>query len=144
MVSPFEVMLNIPSIPEFTADLIDRLHGPFSFRFVLQPMMAAIYAVRDGVLDANAGKPAYLWSVLRHPQGRGDLLREGWHRVLRIILLGVVMDVLYQVIVFKTIHFLQLVVIVLGLAFVPYVVLRGPVNRIARRWSKAHPRKKAA
>jgi len=137
-------MLNIPSIPEFTSDLIDRLHGPFSFRFVLQPVMAAIYAVRDGVLDAYEGKPAYLWHVLRHPEGRGDLLREGWHRVLRVILLGVVMDVLYQVIVFKTIYFGQLVVIVLGLAFVPYLIVRGPVNRIARRWITSHPRKKAA
>jgi hypothetical protein len=142
--SPFEVMLNIPSIPEFTADLIDRLHGPFSFRFVLQPVMAAIYAVRDGVLDAYAGKPAYLWSVLRHPEGRADQLREAWHRVLRVILLGVVMDVLYQVIVFKSIYFVQLVVIVLGLAFVPYLIIRGPVNRIARRWIASHPRKKAA
>jgi hypothetical protein len=55
-----------------------------------------------------------------------------------------VMDLIYQVIVFKTIHPLQLVVIVLGLAFVPYVILRGPINRIARRWIATHPRKKAA
>jgi hypothetical protein len=48
------------------------------------------------------------------------------------------------VIVFKAIQPLQLVVVVLGLAFVPYVILRGPVNRIARRWIAAHPQKKAA
>jgi hypothetical protein len=35
-------------------------------------------------------------------------------------------------------------VVVFGLAFVPYVILRGPVNRIARHWIVAHPRKKAA
>jgi hypothetical protein len=28
----------------------------------------------------------------------------------------------------------ELVVIVLALAFVPYVIVRGPINRIARAW----------
>jgi hypothetical protein len=135
--------MNIPSITDFTSDLIDRLHGPFSFRFVLQPMMAAIYAIRDGVQDAREGKPAYFWDVLTHA-GRRAQLTIAMRRVLRVILLGIVMDVIYQLIVFKTIHPLQLVVIVLGLAFVPYVLLRGPVNRIAKRWIRTHPRRKAA
>ena len=135
--------MNIPSITDFASELIDRLHGPFSFRFVLQPTMAAIYAVRDGVLDAYAGKPAYFWNILSKP-GRRAQLTQAWHRVLRVMILGTVMDLIYQVIVFKTIHPLQLVVIVLGLAFVPYVILRGPINRIARRWIATHPRKKAA
>jgi len=125
--------MNIPSIPEFASDLIDRLHGPFSFRFVLQPIMAAIYAIRDGVQDAHEGKPAYFWNVLTH-SGRRAQLSMAWHRVLRVIILGVVMDVLYQLIVFRTIHPMELVVIVLGLAFVPYVLLRGPINRLARHW----------
>jgi hypothetical protein len=125
--------MNIPSITDFASDLIDRLHGPFSFRFVLQPIMAAIYAVRDGVLDAYEGKPAYFWSILSKP-GRRAHISEGWHRVLRVIVLGVVMDVLYQLIVFKTIYIPQLVTIVLGLAFVPYLLLRGPINRLARHW----------
>jgi len=127
-------MLNIPSIPEVGADLIGRLSGPFSFRFVLQPIMAALYAVRDGVKDAHEGKPAYLWSILTNPAGRRARLSEGWHHVLRVVVLGVIMEVLYQVIVFKAIHPLELVLIVLGLAFVPYLILRGPINRIARYW----------
>jgi hypothetical protein len=138
-------MLDIPSIQEFGSELIDRLHGPFSFRFVLQPIMASIYAIRVGVKDAREGKPAYFWSIVSDPARRRELLKEGLHHVSRVILIGVVMDVLYQVIVFKTIHPLQLVVIVLGLAFVPYLLLRGPINRIARRWiGSRNQRKKAA
>src|SRR5262245_10844385 len=129
-----EVTMNIPSISEIGSDLIGRLHGPFAFRFVLQPIMASIFAIRDGVLDAYEGKPAYLWGVLKQPAGRGDLLREGLRHDLRIIVLGVVMELLYEVIVFKRIQPLQLVMVVLGLAFVPYLILRGPANRIARRW----------
>jgi hypothetical protein len=137
--------MNIPSISEIGSDLIGRLYGPFSFRFVLQPMMAAFFAVRYGVRDAKRGRPAYFWTVVANPAERRALLREGWHHVLRVIVLGVVMEVLYELIVFKTIQPLQLVVVVLGLAFVPYVLLRGPANRIARRWIATHPpRKKAA
>jgi Ca2+/Na+ antiporter len=139
-----EVTMNIPSISEIGSDLIGRLHGPFAFRFVLQPIMASIFAVRDGVRDAKKGRPAYFWRVVANPVERRDLLSEAWHHVRRVIVLGVVMEVLYEVIVFKRIQPLQLVVIVLGLAFVPYVLLRGPVNRIARRWLATHPRKKAA
>src|SRR5262245_997602 len=136
--------MNLPSITEIGSDLIGRLHGPFAFRFVLQPIMAAAFAVRDGITDARLGRPAYFWRVVNNPAERQALLREGWHRVLRVIVLGVVMEVLYEVIVFGRIQPLQLVVVVLGLAFVPYVLLRGPVCRLAKRWIHAHPRKKAA
>jgi predicted thioredoxin/glutaredoxin len=139
------MMMNIPSITEFGSELIGRLHGPFSFRFVLQPLMASIFAIRDGVKDARAGKPAYFWNVVTQPAERQELLREGWHRVLRVVIIGVVMEVLYEVIVFHAIRPLQLVVIVLGLAFVPYLLVRGPVNRITRRWiGREKLRKKAA
>jgi hypothetical protein len=138
-------MLDIPSLQEIGSELIGRLHGPFAFRFVLQPLVASIYAIRVGVKDAREGKPAYLWSVLTNPAGRRELLMEGLHHVLHVIQIGVAMELLYELIVFKAIRPLQLVVVVLGLAFVPYLIVRGPINRIARRWiGSSKPRKKAA
>lgn len=115
-------------------NLVGRIDGPFSFRFVLQPLMALIYATRDGILDARQGRPPYFWSVVFTPASRTALLREGWNAELRVIGLGVVMDLIYQFMVFGTIHPFELVVIVLALAFVPYVIFRGPINRIARAW----------
>jgi hypothetical protein len=107
--------------------------------------MASIYAIRVGVKDAREGKPAYFWSILNNPAERRELLREGLHHVLRVIEIGVAMELLYELIVFKGIRPLQLVVVVLGLAFVPYLILRGPINRIARWWiASSKPRKKAA
>jgi hypothetical protein len=124
----------------FVFELFGRLHGPFAFRFVLQPVMAGLLALHDGLSDARQGKPPHFWTMLTQPSQRMALLREGWHRVARLLVLGVVMDVLYQVIEFKTIHPLQLVVIVIGLAFVPYLLLRGPINRIASRLSSSATR----
>jgi hypothetical protein len=118
----------------FFSDLIGRLHGPFSFRFVLQPMMALIYAARDGLADARAGRPPYFWTLFTRPEERSRLLREGWTAVTRVILLGVAIDTIYQLIAFHWIHPLQLVVVVFTLAFLPYVILRGPIERMASWW----------
>jgi hypothetical protein len=48
----------------------------------------------------------------------------------RIIALGLVMDVIYQAIVFKTFYPDQALVVALVLAFVPYVIIRGVTRRI--------------
>jgi hypothetical protein len=118
-------------LTQFFADLAERLHGPFSFRFVVQPSMALLYAIRDGLGDARAGRPPYFWTMFTRPDERPRLLREGWKAMTRVLLFGVVIDVLYQLMVFGWVHPVQLVVVVLGLAFVPYVLMRGPVTRIA-------------
>ena len=121
-------------LTRFWSDLIARVHGPFAFRFVLQPLIGLIYATRDGILDARQGRPPYFWSIFSKRDERWQLLREGEKAVARVIALGVVMDVMYQLLTFHRIHALQLVVIVLALAFVPYVLFRGPINRIAKAW----------
>jgi len=115
-------------------DLVGRIHGPFSFRFVLQPLMALIYATRDGIVDARQHRPPYFWRVLFTPGSRTDLLHEGWKAVGRVIAIGALIDVVYQFMTFGRIYPFEAATIVLALAFVPYVILRGPVNRIGRAW----------
>ncbi len=122
------------TLGRFWTDLVGRLTGPMAFRLILQPVMAMLYAFRDGMKDAREGRPPYLWSILTHPVDRRSLLKEGWTAVLRVFTLGVVMDAIYQLIVFRWIHPLELVIVALLLAFVPYVIIRGPVNRIAQHW----------
>ena len=102
------------------------------FRFYLQPLMAAIAAIHDGREDARAGRSPYFMTVLRNPQERVGRLREGLNATARIILLGLVMDVIYQLLVLKTFYPNEALVVALLLAFVPYVIIRGLVLRIAR------------
>ncbi len=120
----------------FWTDLVGRLTGPMNFRIVLQPVMAMLFAALDGLKDAKEGRPPYLWSIFTDPAERGRMLGEGWKRVLRVIALGVVMDAIYQLRLFRTIHPLELVLVVLALAFVPYLLLRGPINRLVRTWMR--------
>lgn len=116
-------------------DLVGRLTGPMTFRILLQPTMAALYAIRDGMKDAHEERPPYFWSMFTNADSRRSLLHEGVRAVGRVILLGVLMDVIYQVIVFRRIYPFELVIVVVLLAFIPYLLLRGPVNRIARHFS---------
>jgi hypothetical protein len=118
-------------------DILDRPGGPMTFRFILQPAMAAVAALRDGVKDARLGRRPYLWAIMRGvrtAEGRRGRLWEGIVSTARILILGVVMDVIYQWVVFQTFYPVQAAVIAVLLAFVPYLLLRGPVARIARHW----------
>jgi hypothetical protein len=111
--------------------LVGQLHGPLSFRLILQPSVAVILAIRAGLRDARAGRPAYLGAVLMDLDHRKDLLREGWKDVCKIFVVAVVPDVICQLIVFRWLYPGEALLVATVLAIVPYLVVRGPVNRIA-------------
>jgi hypothetical protein len=111
--------------------LIDRVSGPMAFRFVLQPAMASIFAIRDGLKDARAGRPAFFWEIFTNPGHRRELLREGWKSTGKVFIIAVTIDAVYQYIVLHWFFPLEAVLVAAILAFIPYLILRGPVNRIA-------------
>lgn len=115
-------------------DIVDRPGGPMSFRFLLQPTMATIAALHDGIRDAQLGRAPYFWTVLTDAQQRSGRVREGLVSTGRIILLGLAMDVLYQTRVLQTFYPGEAVLVALLLAVVPYFLLRGPFARTARWW----------
>ena len=113
-------------------DFIARFDGPLHFRLIVQPLMATLFAVRDGRRDAREGRGAYLWSLLGDPVQRRYLLLDGWKGVSRVFALALVLDVVYQFLEWHGMKPLQGLLTAILLAVVPYAVLRGPVNRIAR------------
>ena len=115
-------------------DIFDRPSGPMMFRFILQPVMAAVAALHDGLADARTGRSPYLWTIVTTPGERGGRLREGLLSTARVILLGLGMDAIYQFVVLKTFYPGEMVIVALLLAFVPYLILRGPFARLARWW----------
>lgn len=117
-------------------DIIRRPSEPMAFRFILQPLMAAIAATVDGLKDARRDRSPYFWTMLTKPQERIPELREGLNATARIVLLGIAMDVVYQILVLKRFYPDEALIIALLLAFVPYVVLRGLVLRSVSAWHK--------
>ena len=116
--------------------LSNRVGGPMTFRIILQPLMAGLFAVRAGLKDAREERPPYFWTILTDPSQRAALLREGWRSVARVFVLAIVMDVIYQWIVLRWIYPGEMLIVAVALAVVPYLLLRGPVNRLARRWRR--------
>lgn len=47
------------------------------------------------------------------------------------------MDLIYEWVMERWFYPLETLIVAIVLAVVPYLVLRGPVNRIARRWRRA-------
>ena len=103
-----------------------------TFRFILQPCMAAIAALRDGVNDAKSRRSPYFWALLTNPAGPSAAGYEGVISTARVILLGLCMDAIYQWIVLQDLLSREAVIVAIVLAFFPYLLLRGPIARIAR------------
>jgi hypothetical protein len=125
------------SLGRLWTDILDRPGGPMTFRFILQPAMAIIAALRDGFHDARLGRRPYVWALIhgvRDSGGRSGRLWEGIVSTARILILGVVMDIIYQWKVLDTFYPGQSAVIAILLAFIPYLLLRGPFERIAHFW----------
>jgi hypothetical protein len=120
----------------FVENLFGRLDGPLHFRFIAQPLMAIIFAVIDGLKDAKAGKPAYFWALLSTAERRKQLVGDGWKRVGKIFIIAIILDVVYQLKVHSTVYPGETLTVAFALAIVPYVVLRGPINRLVRLWKK--------
>jgi hypothetical protein len=129
-------------VNRFVTDLVGRLSGPLTLRLFLQPAVAIILATRDGMKDAREGRPAHFWRMLTGPaDARHRRVQETWKAVLKVFIMAVVLDCVYQVIVFKWVYPFEAMVTGVILAIIPYVGLRGLVNRIARTW--IHPQREA-
>jgi hypothetical protein len=106
------------------------------FRLILQPSMAIFLAIRAGLKDAREGKTPYFWGLFTDPQGRTAMLKDGWKSVGKVLVLAAVLDVIYQIIEQRWVYPGEVVLVAIILAIVPYILVRGPVNRVARRSRK--------
>ena len=120
-------------ISRVAENLAGRVSGPMKFRLYLQPAMATIYAIRDGLKDARNSRPAYFWSLFTEPALRPALIKEGWQAVGKVFILAIIIDAVYQYVVFHWFYPGEAIMVAIILAVLPYLLIRGPVNRIARR-----------
>ncbi len=114
-------------------DMMARVSGPMKFRLVLQPIMAAVLAVIAGLKDAKMGRPPYFWALFTQPAHRMEMIKDGWKQISRIFIFAVVMDVAYQYMVIRFVYPGEVIIVAIVLAILPYLILRGLVNRIASR-----------
>jgi hypothetical protein len=123
----------------FVTDLLGRLSGPLTLRLFLQPAMGTLFAIRDGLKDARQDRTPYFWGLFTLPMSeRRRLIREGWRAVMKVFIMAIVLDVVYQVIVFRWFYPFETLAVAIILAILPYLTLRGVVDRLARPWMHPH------
>ena len=103
-----------------------------SLRFFVQPTMAGLLALRAGIQDAREGRQGYLWALVTNPGRRLQLLHEGWRGAMTPFLVAIALDGVYQLMTVRFVYPLELLFTATVLALVPYALLRGPFNRLAR------------
>jgi hypothetical protein len=131
------------SIARGWENFLARPGGQFSLRFVLQPVVAALIALRAGLKDAREDRPAFLWAAFSDASARSQLLHGGWMDIRMPFLVAVILDGIYQLVAHRSIFPLELLFTASLLALIPYTLLRGPINRVARRYVRSAARDKA-
>jgi hypothetical protein len=112
-------------------DLVARVDGPLHFRFILQPLMAVIFAIRDGRRDARAGRAPF--RLFTEPEQRREVLLSSWKSVGKVFVIGLILDALYQLLELRWFYPGEALLVALILAVLPYFLLRGTVNNLMRR-----------
>lgn len=117
---------------QFLDELPRRFCGPGRLRFVLQPLLSLLLGCRDGVKDARAGRPAYIYGLLASGEHRAELLRSGWRAIRDLVAMGIVMDAVAQLMIYRQLHPGAALVVGPTMIGAPYALARGLSNRLAR------------
>ena len=126
-------------VTRFVTDLVGRLSGPLTLRLFLQPAVATFLAWRDGMKDARENRPPHFWRMLTGgTEVRRRRAKETWAAVLKVFSMAVILDCVYQWVVFRWIYPMEAIATAVILAILPYLLLRGVFNRIARTWIQPH------
>jgi hypothetical protein len=118
---------------DFMADIPKRITGPGRFRFILQPLIAMILGIRSGIADARAGLPPYVWGVLFHGKVRSKLVMRGFETILNLVLMGILMDAIFQWFILGISYPGAALVVGPMLIAGPYAIARAWSNRLAGR-----------
>ena len=107
--------------------LLGRFSGPLNFRLVVMPTVVTVLALRAFWKDLRDGRPAFLGIWIQDPVERNRVFRSALKDVGRIFIVAVVLDVTYQLMVFRWVYPGMVLVVAVLCAIVPYVLVRGPL-----------------
>ncbi len=117
---------------EFIDDMPRRFSGPGGFRFIVQPVVAIILGIRNGLTDARARPPPYLYGIVFHRDLSHPLIRSGFENLANLLLLGILLDSIFQWLIYGISHPGAALVVGPTLIIAPYAIARALTNRTAR------------
>jgi hypothetical protein len=116
---------------QFLEELPQRFTGPGRMRFILQPMLAILLGMRGGLADARAGNPPYLFGLLFHGGRRRELMQSGVAAISTLLAMGIILDVVFQWVLYRAVHPGAALVVGPILICLPYALSRALTNRLA-------------
>ena len=117
---------------QFLEELPQRFTGPGRLRFILQPLFAILLGVRGGLADARAGNPPFLFGLLFDAGRRRALLRSGAAAISTLLAMGIILDIVFQLVLYHAAHPGAALLVGPILICLPYALSRALTNRLAR------------
>jgi hypothetical protein len=115
----------------FWGDVADRLAGPMNHRFVLQPAVAVVLGIRDGLRYAREGRTFLLWAGPDDPAERRAQALATWRTIGKVFMLAIILDVACRWIAVNWVFPVETLIMAIGVAVVPYLGVRGLVRWLA-------------
>ena len=116
---------------QFLEELPQRFTGPGRLRFILQPVFAILLGLRGGLAGARTGNPPFLFGLLFDAGRRRELLRSGFATVRNLLAFGIILDIVFQWVLYGSVHPGAAVLIGPILICAPYAVARALTTRVA-------------
>ena len=116
----------------FWENLLSRPDGPMHLRFIFQPIVASVLAIRSGLSDAREGRRGFLGSLIMNHGRRRELMSEAWGDIGKLFIMACLLDLIFQVIALRWFYPLETFVVAIILSFVPYVIVRSLTRSIVK------------
>ena len=116
---------------QFLEELPQRFTGPGRLRFILQPAIAILLGLRGGLADAKTGNPPFLFGLLFDAGRRRELLRSGVATIRNLLAFGIILDIVFQWVLYGAVHPGAAVLIGPILICAPYAIARALTTRVA-------------
>lgn len=95
-------------------------------------MLAILLGVRGGLADARAGNPPYLLGLVFDAGRRRELLRSGAAAIGTLLAMGIILDVVFQLVIYHAVHPGAALLVGPILICVPYALSRALTTRLTR------------
>jgi hypothetical protein len=107
--------------------------GQGQFRLLLLPAVALILGVRAGIADAREGYLPFARRLWEANEPRAQLMKDLVKRALNPLALAFILDVILQRLTLGYVRPLAAIIVGAVLAWIPFVIVRGIMNRFWRR-----------
>ena len=122
------------SLPASIAEgIIARVAGPMSLRFVFQPLAGLFLGVRDGMMDAKAGEPPFIFDLIVNRANRKAKLASLFKSLSKTVIIALVLDMIVQYLIFDQVRVTSAIIVAVMILIVPYSLARAITNKIVTR-----------